>query len=384
MLNKKILANRFKNNDYFRDLNVYVNELVDIYDIPYAKLKYLYNKLYKGHKNFVRQNIHPVGEFLKDGFSIEEAEKIASLLEDATNLTIFCISKEKGYIYNKLFYDLSYAYYKYAEFIKSGYDEVKAIDKLKASIENTSIEERQNIMSKILDENDKEYYIENKLRKFYELCGDWDFRNIDMTNAHLECINIDFEKNIIEPSCEWFSTDLDDYVFCKANKIKNKKLIKKFEDLNLDDTQKVRDFINKIENNINWDKVIEELSIETNHELIKENLGDLDLENTVSVYENLKQNTKYEAITLYFNEDVISQKEMNYIKDSVEDNSLIELNAYKNLENNDLTVYLVLKDSTGKNILKKVDITNSLNDNDKYYIMNAIEERYHWEEEYAR
>ena len=70
-----------------------------------------------------------------------------------------------------------------------------------------------------------------KLRAFEILCGDWDYRNIDMTEPHLQGIEI--TDNDILVNCELFSTKLDDYVLCPGGTISDKNIIKKFEDLDL-------------------------------------------------------------------------------------------------------------------------------------------------------
>ena len=65
----KILVSKFKNNSYFVDLEDYISERVNEEKIDYKKLKYLYDNLYKGHSEFIKQNIYPVGEFLSAGYS---------------------------------------------------------------------------------------------------------------------------------------------------------------------------------------------------------------------------------------------------------------------------------------------------------------------------
>ena len=96
-----------------------------------------------------------------------------------------------------------------------------------------------------------------KLRAFEILCGDWDYRNIDMTEPHLQGIEI--IDNDILVNCELFSPKLDDYVLCLGEIISDKNIIKKFEDLDLSNKKKVLDFISVINNHINWEEVNENL-----------------------------------------------------------------------------------------------------------------------------
>ena len=115
------------------------------------------------------------------------------------------------------------------------------------------------IKTKFLKGENKMKKIGEKLKKFESLCGDWDYRrNIDMTEPHLQSINI--EKNYIVTFCEIFSPELDDYVICFSGKFENKSLIKKFKKLNLSNKNDVLDFISKIDNLIDWDEVNEDLN----------------------------------------------------------------------------------------------------------------------------
>lgn len=85
----KVLVSKFKNVSYFTDLEDYISDRVNENKLNYDKLKYLYDNLYKGRSEFIKQNIYPVGEFLSNGYSFEECEKITDLLDDATGKTIF-------------------------------------------------------------------------------------------------------------------------------------------------------------------------------------------------------------------------------------------------------------------------------------------------------
>ena len=99
--------------------------------------------------------------------------------------------------------------------------------------------------------------LEKKIKVFEVICGDWDFREIDMTNPHLSGIAI--INNTIIPSCEMYSTILDDYVICDSSEIEDKNLVYKFKKLNITNKPKVLDFIFEIENSIDWDKVRNDL-----------------------------------------------------------------------------------------------------------------------------
>lgn len=83
-----------------------------------------------------------------------------------------------------------------------------------------------------------------KINKFNDLCGDWDYRNIDMTNSHLASIDVlDTKKKYIIVSCELYSTSVDEYVSCSVRAIKNKKIVKEFMDLDLENYEDVLNFL---------------------------------------------------------------------------------------------------------------------------------------------
>lgn len=115
----------------------------------------------------------------------------------------------------------------------------------------------------------------NKIDKFNEMCGMWDFRNIDMTKPHLSSIEI--KNNTIFLYCEIFSPALDDYIDCYACKIKDKELLKMFKNLDLSDNSAVSDMIGYFEMEIDWDLVSDKLSEKLEKEIDKvgkENLFD--------------------------------------------------------------------------------------------------------------
>lgn len=99
--------------------------------------------------------------------------------------------------------------------------------------------------------------ISKKLKAFEILCGDWDYRNIDMIEPHLQ--NIEIIDNKILISCELFSPEIDDYVSCYGGIISDDKIIKEFIKLDLMDKEKVLDYMSRIESNVNWDNANKEL-----------------------------------------------------------------------------------------------------------------------------
>lgn len=169
----KILLTKFNNNSYFENLKEYVKDLIEKENMSYENLKYLYDNLYKGHSDFVKQNIYPVGEFLKQGFTTKEAEELASLLPDAKDLSIFCYDeKERGYKYNKIFIDLRYVYENYNSLIKCGGNKEVIIENIKNDIEITDNEQREmevkcQLNEYITDKELKEYAtkLEKKMNK---------------------------------------------------------------------------------------------------------------------------------------------------------------------------------------------------------------------------
>lgn len=93
----------------------------------------------------------------------------------------------------------------------------------------------------------------NKVEKFNQLCGDWDFRNTDMTEPHLQGIIIDNEY--IKTSCEKFDVDLDDYVSCKSGIFFIPDFKDRFNKLDINNEFHVDLFINEIEALIDWNKI---------------------------------------------------------------------------------------------------------------------------------
>jgi len=152
MINAEILIRCFRNNYYAQDLNEYIKDSYKSGFLSYNNLKYLYKNLYQFHSYFVKQNIYPVCEFLKKGYSTEQCEKVADLLEDAKDKSIFCSGKrDMGYKYNKLFYDLMFCYESFDKYIKQGYSEDYALFNIKCDLEITT--EQQRYMEYQLDSN---------------------------------------------------------------------------------------------------------------------------------------------------------------------------------------------------------------------------------------
>lgn len=106
--------------------------------------------------------------------------------------------------------------------------------------------------------------LQKKLEEFEHICGDWDYRNMDMTEPHLQSIQI--IGNDILTNCELFSTDIDDYISCMGEIINDNNLVRKFKKLDLNYKPEVLDFISEIESKINWDKVNKSLYDEVSKE----------------------------------------------------------------------------------------------------------------------
>lgn len=140
----KLLLNLMHDNNYFKDLNSYLREMVEEDKLSYNNLKYLYNKLYRNKSLFIKQNIFPVSQFLIKGYSTEEAEKLANLLPDAKGLTVFCYDeKEKGNLFNKLFMDLEFVYMQYDYYKNIKDTQNRAYEIVKDEIESTTVRQRE-------------------------------------------------------------------------------------------------------------------------------------------------------------------------------------------------------------------------------------------------
>ena len=110
-------------------------------------------------------------------------------------------------------------------------------------------------------------YEYKKAKQFTELCGDWDYRNIDMTDIHLESLKIQKDNLIL--TCEKYSTEIDDYISCPACEINSKDLVNDFKLLDLSNREKVLEFMQKLEDYIDYKKV-EKLLNDKEKSLMKE------------------------------------------------------------------------------------------------------------------
>lgn len=110
-------------------------------------------------------------------------------------------------------------------------------------------------------------YLNNKCKKFTELCGDWDYRNVDMTDIHLGGIKVQKDKIIL--FCEKYSSEIDDYISYPDYEITSKELINDFNLLDLENREKVLEYISNLENHINYDE-LENMLLEQEQKNIKE------------------------------------------------------------------------------------------------------------------
>ena len=192
MLKARVLASLLRNCFTFRDLKEYIKENVDNNKISYETLKYLYKNLYYKKSPFLKQNIYPIGEFLKKGYSTKEAENLAKLLDDANGLTIFCYDKKEiGYKYNKLFYDLLFVFDVYDNAIKSALNKDEAYLIAKNEVNCTSCRIREIEMQ--LKEN--ELIFDDDIKSFYHEVTE-EGKNIK--NKMLDLNNKNLSKDLLE------------------------------------------------------------------------------------------------------------------------------------------------------------------------------------------
>lgn len=104
--------------------------------------------------------------------------------------------------------------------------------------------------------------INKKVNEFNKLCGDWDYRNVDMTDVHLGGIEIKYRA--IKMYCEKYDVDMENYLICSSGRINNQDYLKRFLELDLENREKVLEYISSLEDCIDWKKV------ENNLEKIKE------------------------------------------------------------------------------------------------------------------
>lgn len=95
-----------------------------------------------------------------------------------------------------------------------------------------------------------------KITIFNNLCGDWDFRDIDMTEPHLG--GIDYIDNKFYFIIEKFSPTLDDYIMYNYE-FNDADLINNFANLDISDREEVCSFMSFCETKIDWEKATEKL-----------------------------------------------------------------------------------------------------------------------------
>ena len=126
----------------------------------------------------------------------------------------------------------------------------------------------------LYSENDK-YLLEKnkidtkKLKNFNDLCGNWDFRNIDMTEPHLGGIN--YIDNKFYFIVEKFSPALDDYIMYNFE-FNDVDLIDNFANLDMSDREEVWSFMSSCEMKIDWKKATETLEKLEEKEIKQEEL----------------------------------------------------------------------------------------------------------------
>lgn len=175
----KLLLNRFRNNEYSLDMYEYLKENVNNKLLSYDNLKFLYDYLYKDKSSYIRQNIYPVSEFLMVGYSTNEALRVASLLPDASNYTIYSDKRYSGDIFNKLFQDLRFAYQQYNVYIKANKTQDTALSIIVDEFE-------------YMDKNQREYHLrmdKNEIKDVNELAEY--YKGIEKEMRHLRA---DVEK----------------------------------------------------------------------------------------------------------------------------------------------------------------------------------------------
>ena len=110
---------------------------------------------------------------------------------------------------------------------------------------------------------------EEKITVFNDLCGDWDFRNIDMTEPHLGGIN--YIDNKFYFIVEKFSPALDDYIMYNFE-FNDVDLIDNFANLDMSDREEVWSFMSSCEMKIDWKKATETLEKLEEKEIKQEEL----------------------------------------------------------------------------------------------------------------
>ena len=149
------------------------------------------------------------------------------------------------------------------------------IDEMKKSVDSGEYKVNYNLLCDY-EKLELIRYMKKKIERFINLCGDWDYRNIDMTEPHLQ--SIDIKKNTIQITCEKFSTKLDDYVSCEGGNIKSKNLVDDFTLLDLENKEDVLCFMKQIEDHIDFSKISKDLELEEQNELNKLEKEDIEEE----------------------------------------------------------------------------------------------------------
>lgn len=108
-----------------------------------------------------------------------------------------------------------------------------------------------------------------KMTAFNDLCGNWDFRNIDMTEPHLGGIN--YIDNKFYFIVEKFSPALDDYIMYNFE-FNDVDLIDNFANLDMSDREEVWSFMSSCEMKIDWKKATETLEKLEEKEIKQEEL----------------------------------------------------------------------------------------------------------------
>lgn len=195
-IKRRILINRFVAKDtMFKDTKEYLTDCVEKSNLSSEKLRYLYNNLYNTKSLFLQQNLFPVCEFLRKGYSIEECEKITHYLEDATS--IFADKVNKGKLYNKQYYDLCFAYNTYDKHIRKGFRTEEALRKTIFELSATDLMQREAEMHLAMQE-----YIDTSRFEFYKKHLSDNIRKLEKKvqsgkSKGLDMYKLDRNKNVL-------------------------------------------------------------------------------------------------------------------------------------------------------------------------------------------
>lgn len=112
--------------------------------------------------------------------------------------------------------------------------------------------------------------LKKKELEFQKICVAWDCETMD-AEPYLEKITIG--GNYIMPRCSKYVDAIGEYIYCYAEPIEDKSLIKKFKRLNLNNDNDVLEFMNEIGSHINWEQVSKALN-NIKETIIKNEMGD--------------------------------------------------------------------------------------------------------------